>query len=133
MKYIIEIPDENRVDYFINNGFVKKIDDWVQISRPISSLVKLEDFLKKILKPTEEKPRDPKPGEEWEYIDDGIKCLVVKEIYKLFDKPTYDVIMSDNGEYFNIPREELIRPTGKTYPEIIKVMEGYVNEANSAE
>lgn len=132
MKYIIEIPDENRVD-FTENSFMKRIGDRVQISAPISSLVKLEDFLKKILKPAEEKPRDPKPGEEWEYIDDGIKCLVIKEIYKLFGKPTYDVIMSDNGEHFNISREELIRPTGKTYPEIIKVMEGYVNEANSAE
>ena len=132
MKYIIEIPDENRVD-FTENGFIRRINDWVQISRQISSLVKLEDFLKKILKPAEGKPRDPKPGEEWEYIDDGIKCLVVKETCGLFDKPNYDVIMSDNGEYFNVPREELIRPTGKTYPEIIKVMEGYVNEANSAE
>ena len=131
MKYIIEIPDEDRV-VFTKNGFIKRIGDRVQISRPISSLVKLDDFLK-MLKPTEEKPRDPKPGEEWEHIDDGIKCLVVKEIYKLFGKPTYDVIVSDNGEYFNMSREELIRPTGKTYPEIIKVMEGYVNEANSAE
>lgn len=131
MKYIIEIPDEDRVD-FTKNGFIKRIGDRVQISRPISSLVKLDDFLK-MLKLTEGKPRNPKPGEEWEYIDDGIKCLVVKKIYRLFDKPTYDVIMRDNGEYFNMSREELIRPTGKTYPEIIKVMEGYVNEANSAE
>ena len=140
-KYIIEIPEEDMTKV-TNSGYVSRMGNYVRFYDRIDSplLKEYEDSESRDPQPGEEyedsESRDPQPGEEWEYDDDddGSKCVIVKKIKgwpASYCSDSYDVILSDIGEYENFTREELIRPTGRTYPRIIEAIKEYLDEANN--
>jgi len=124
-KYIIEIPEEDMTKV-TNSGYVSRMGNYVRFYDRIDSPL-LKEY-------EDSESRDPQPGEEWEYDDDGSKCVIVKKIKgwpASYCGDSYDVILSDIGEYENFTREELIRPTGRTYPRIIEAIKEYLDEANN--
>lgn len=126
-KYIIEIPEEDMTKV-TNSGYVSRMGNYVRFYDRIDSPL-LKEY-------EDSESRDPQPGEEWEYDDDddGSKCVIVKKIKgwpASYCSDSYDVILSDIGEYENFTREELIRPTGRTYPRIIEAIKEYLDEANN--
>lgn len=121
-KYIIQIPETDGVK-ITNSGYIARKNNYIKIydhiNSPLFEEYKDSDF------------KDPKPGEEWEYDMDGLKCVIIKEIKVYQDENIYDVILEDNGECESFTRAELIKPTGRTYPKIIEAIKEYVNEANN--
>ena len=123
-KYIIEIPEKDMTK-ITNSGYISRTGNYVRFYDRIDSPL-LKEY-------EDSESRDPRPGEEWEYDDDGSKCVIVKKIdgWVIGSDDCYDVILSDIGEYENFTREELIRPTGRTYPKIIEAIKEYLDEANN--
>ena len=124
-KYIIEIPEKDMTK-ITNSGYISRTGNYVRFYDRIDSPL-LKEY-------EDSESRDPQPGEEWEYADDGSKCVIVKKIEgwpASYCGDSYDVILSDIGEYENFTREELIRPTGRTYPRIIEAIKEYLDEANN--
>lgn len=122
-KYIIEIPEKDMTK-ITNSGYISRTGNYVRFYDRIDSPL-LKEY-------EDSESRDPQPGEEWECDCDWSKCVIVKKIEGLFGVGnSYDVILSDIGEYENFTREELIRPTGRTYPKIIEAIKEYLDEANN--
>ena len=63
----------------------------------------------------------PKIGEEWEYVDEDIKCIILKE----WENDAYDVLFNDGGTCC-IPRFELIKRTGRVFQDIVDRINQYV-------
>ena len=121
-KYIIEIPEKDMTK-ITNSGYISRTGNYVRFYDRIDSPL-LKEY-------EDSESRDPRPGEEWEFDEDEL-CVIIKEIEGWDNEEnTYDAILNENGECENFTREELIRPTGRTYPKIIEAIKEYLDEDNN--